>query len=270
MQSIKNHLSLVIALTSILFSIQIFFIVDRSINSYKEKLTSSYSMVVVSQKGIESSDFLAIDPLIGSSLELTPDSVIERLNAGMSTKNIELLKLSLPKFYKIQLKRYPTPSEIKKLTKEILDYPSVTKVEDFAYNHDKIYKLLLLFKDVVAIFAVSILVVTSLLIIKELRIWQFNHSERMNIMGLFGAPTWLRSAVLFRLAIVDALISSFFTFVLFVYMSTNAWVLQQFDNIGISIVIFDKINDFMLLFSVAIFLSVLLAVLIVLGHKEEV
>lgn len=270
MKSIKNHLSLIVALLSILFSIQVFIVVDRAINAYKEGLTSSYSIIVVSQKSIDNATILDFNPLIGSATELTTDNVIKRLNTNMNNKNIELLKLSLPKFYKLQLKHYPSPDEIQALTKDILSRPSVTKVEDFAHNHDKIYKLLLLFKGVVSIFSVSIFVVTTLLIFKELRIWQFKHSERMNIMGLFGAPVWLRSAVLFRLAIVDAVISSFLAFGVFTYISINEFVIQQFSNIGISIVIFDRIEDFVLLFSVAIFLSILLAMLIVLGHKEEV
>lgn len=270
MQSIKNHLSLVVALLSILFSMQVFIVVDRSISSYKDNLVKTYSIVIVSQKSIDTNSTLGFSPLISSVTELTPDSVIKRLNTNMDKKNIELLKLSLPKFYKLQLNSYPTPDEIKKLTKDILSHPTVTKVEDFSQNYDKIYKLLLLFKGVVAIFAVSIFVVTSLLIFKELRIWQFKHSERMNVMGLFGAPVWLRSAVLFRLALMDALISSLTAFALFTYFSSNEWILQQFTNIGINVVIFDIVDDSLLLFGVAIFLSVLLATLIVIGHKEEV
>jgi cell division transport system permease protein len=92
----------------------------------------------------------------------------------------------------------------------------------------------------------------------------------MSIMGLFGAPVWLRSAVLFRLAIVDAIIASLFAFGLFIYISSSMWVKTQFSNIGIDVVIFDVINDAALLFGAAIVLSILLASLIVLGHKEEV
>ena len=89
-------------------------------------------------------------------------------------------------------------------------------------------------------------------------------------MGLFGAPIWLRSAVLFRLSIVDALIASALAFVLFKYIASNTIVLEQFSNIGISITIFDPINDFSLLLLVSLSLSILLASFIVLGHKEEV
>jgi len=270
MKSIKNHLSLVLALISILFSIQVFTLIDRSIEAYKENLAKNYSVIVVSQKILSDETILGINEIISSVSQLTPDSVIKRLNRNMDAKNIELLKLSLPKFYKLRLDYYPSPDEIARLTKDLLRNSSITKVEDFSLNHDITYKLLLLFKGVISVFALIVLVVTILLIFKELKIWQFQHSERMNIMGLFGAATWLRSAVLFRLAIVDAIIASALIFLVFIYISTNAWILQQFKNIDVKIVLFDPMNDFFILFGVAISLSLLLASMIVIGHKEEV
>jgi cell division transport system permease protein len=270
MKSVKNHLSLVIALLSILFSIQIFIIVDRSISSYKENLALNYSVVVVSQKQLDAKKLIKENPIIAKVTKLSPDNIIKRLDTGMSSKNIDFLKLTLPKFYKVKLKHFPSPKEITSLTKGLLKNKSITKVESFADNHDTTYKLLLLFKSVISAFAVVMIVVTILLIFKELRIWQFKHNERMSIMGLFGAPVWLRSAVLFRLAIVDALVASALVFVLFSFISSNAWVHEQFNNIGIQITIFDPITDFFLLLMIAIILSILLASFIVLGHKEEV
>ena len=270
MKSIKNHLSLVIALLSILFSLQVFIIVDRSIDSYKENLATNYSVVVVSSKRLDDKTVIDANKIVSEVSALTPDSVIERLNTGMTKKNMELLKLTLPKFYKIKLTHYPTPKEIENLTKNLLNIKTITKVENFSHNHDTTYKLLLLFKTVISVFAISMFVVTILLIFKELRIWQFKHNERMSIMGLFGAPTWLRSAVLFRLSIVDALIASALAFGLFSFISSSEWVLQQFEYIGIQIVIFDPLYDFLLLLGVSVSLSIMLASMIVLGHKEEV
>jgi len=270
MKSIKNHFSLVIALLSILFSIQVFIIVDRSIEAYKNKLADNYSVVGVAQVKIENEKIKLLNPLIGDVSELSPDSVIKRLNTKMDKKNIELLKVTLPKFYKLKLTHFPSPQEIDQLTKTLLRNNSITKVENFSHNHDNTYKLLLLFKDVISVFSVTVFIVTILLILKELRIWQFMHNERMSIMGLFGAPVWLRSAVLFRLAMVDAVIASILTFILFTYLSTSQWIDKQFDNIGIDVVVFDNVVDFSILFGVAMLLSVLLASLIVIGHKEEV
>ena len=269
-KSVKNHLSLIVALISILFSIQIFVIVDRSIEAYKENLAKNYSVVIVSQKRIDSKDILSLDAIIDRVENLSPDNVIKRLNTDIDKKNMDLLKLTLPKFYKLYLKKFPSPKEIEKLRNKLFKIKSISKIEDFSNNHDITYKLLLLFKNVISVFAMVISIVTMLLIMKELRIWQFKHSERMNIMGLFGAPTWLRSAVLFRLSVVDAIISSMLVFFIFLYLSSNHFVLQQFKNINIEVVVFDKINDFFILLGVSLTLSIFLATMIVLAHKEEV
>lgn len=269
MKSVKNHLSLVVALLSILFSMQVFFIVERSIDAYKVNLSNNYSIIAVSKKELSSSDFIGINKIISKADELSPDSVVKRLTSDMKSTNVELLKLTLPKFYKLSLAYYPTPQEVKQLRSDLLKNGSITKVEDFSHTHDTTYKLLLLFKKVVALFAIVVLVVTVLLIFKELRIWQYKHNERMTIMGLFGAALWLRSAVLFRLAIVDALIASFIAFGVFMYLSSSPWVVEQFGNIGINVIVFNPIDDFIVILGVAVTISILLASLIVLGHKEE-
>jgi len=270
MKSIKNHLSLVIALLSILFSIQIFVIADRSIEAYKQELASNYSVVVVSQKKLDSDLIQKTNSIIAQIDTLTPDDVIKRLNTGMSSANIKLLKLTLPKFYKVKLKYYPSSAEVKILTNKLMKNNEILKVENFSHSHDTTYKLLLLFKTVISVFSLAMFVVTILLIFKELKIWQFKHNERMNIMGLFGAPTWMRSAVLFRLAIVDALIASAFAFVLFTIIAQDIWILEQFNYIGIKVIVFDSLYDTLTLSAIAISLSIILATLIVLGHKEEV
>jgi len=269
-KSFKNHLSLVIALVSILMTIQIFNIVERSIDAYKDKLTKNYSLVIVSQNKLAEKELQLKMPLIASLVELSADNVIKKLNTKISKGNLELLKVTLPKFYKIKLKSYPTPNEIQNLTKKLLNYKDISKVESFSATHDTIYNLLLLFRTVITVLAFSILVVTLLLIFKEMRIWQFKHNERMSIMSLFGAPTWLRSAVLFRLAIVDALIASFVAFVIFSYIASSSWVSEQLETIGIQVELFNVVHDSLTALLVSIVVSTMLATFIVLGHKEEV
>lgn len=270
MKSIKNHLSLIIALLSILFSIQLFMIIDRAIEAYSKNLLNNYSMIVVSKSEIPIKEMLSIDTIIADSKQLSTDSVINRLSKDMKSVHVELLRATLPKFYKLSLTHYPDPDEIKKLTKAILKKPSVMKVENFSHNHDIVYKLLFLLKNIISVFAGLVLIVTVLLIFKELKIWQYKHNERMSIMGLFGAPLWLRSAVLFRLAIVDALIASFIAFISFLYLSNSEAILLQLRSIDIEIVLFNPLSDFLIILGVSMSISILLASLIVIGHKEEV
>ena len=142
MKSFRNHLSLVVALLSILFSLQTFIIVDRSINAYKMNLAQNYSLVVVSQKNLKEKDIIKKSPLIFSLEPLSPDNVIKRLNAGIDKNSIAILKLSLPRSYKLKLKTYPSPSEIDKITEALLKSRSIIKVESFSKTHDTTYKLL--------------------------------------------------------------------------------------------------------------------------------
>ena len=270
MNAFKNHLSLIVALVGILFSLQTFTIVERSIDAYKQNLAKDYSIVVVSKKSLVEKSFKQKYALVATLQELSPDNVIKKLNTGIEKRNIELLKLALPRFYKVQLSHYPSSEEINSLTKSLLRDNTIIKVESFAKSHDSTYKLLLLFKSVITVFAMSVGIITILLISKELKIWQLKHTERMSIMGLFGAPTWLSSAVLFRLAIVDALIASGLSFVLFIYISSSDWVVSELSNIGIKVVIFDTFSDFLVMLGVSFMVSLLLASFIVISHKEEV
>ncbi len=269
MKSFKNHLSLITALITILFTIQVFIVVERSINAYEENLKNDYSIIVVVNKNLEKKDFLKIDSTIESAEELDPSHVIDSFKDEMKEQNLKLLKLTLPKFYRVRLDHYPTPAEIEKVSKKLLRHPMITRVEDFARNHDVIYKLLLLFKEVSTLFAIAIFAVTTLLILKELRIWQFQHNERMNIMALFGAPLWMRSAVLFRLAIVDAVLASLLVNGIFFLVVQYGWLQTQLKAIGIAVNIYVLPKDPVILSVIAFVLSILLAMLVIAGSKED-
>jgi cell division transport system permease protein len=103
-----------------------------------------------------------------------------------------------------------------------------------------------------------------------MRIWQFQHNERMSIMAMFGAPVWMRSAVLFRVSIVDAVIASVLAIGTITYADFMKVGNEQLQSIGIEVLLFDPINDSLLIVGVALSLSIILATLIVIGHKEEV
>lgn len=269
MKSFKNHLSLITALVTILFTIQVYIVVERSIEAYEQNLKNDYSIIVVVKKHLDTMSFLKIDSAIQSVEEIDPSRVITTFKNEIKDENLRLLKLTLPKFYRVRLDHYPTPVQIEKISKRLLKHPLITRVEDFAKNHDVVYKLLLLFKQVSSLFALAIFAVTTLLILKELRIWQFQHNERMNIMALFGAPLWMRSAVLFRLAIVDAIIASMLVIGAFLILEHYAWLDLYLRSIGITIDIFMIPDDAFLLSIVAFALSILLALLVILGSKED-
>lgn len=270
MKSLKNHFSLIAALFTILFTIQVYQVLERSILSYEESLRQNYSIVLISDKKLDELSIKSKFSLVRSMEPISPEKVIKRLEKEMDKTSLGLLRASLPKFYRLSLEHYPQPSEIEILTAQLLNIKSIRRVESFAQTHDQIYKLLLLYKGITQIFAFAVFIVTILLIAKEMRIWQFQHQERMNIMALFGAPIMLRSAVLFRLAIFDALIAATLLVLTFSLIINAGWVQPYFDDIHINVEIFSYAKDAFMHFAIALSLSIILALLLIINHKEEV
>lgn len=269
MKSLKNHISLIVALFTVLFSVQIYVGVDRTIAAYETRLKNDYSIIIVAHKAITPVEFKAMDSLIERSEAISVDQVLQRLQGEMSKKNLDLLRLTLPKFYRIYLTRFPTPQEISKLQKRLQKNSSIERVEGYSQTHDTVYKLMLLFKDVVQIFSIVIAAVTSLLILKEMRLWQFQHADRMSIMALFGAPVWLRSAVLFRLAIVDAIIATVLLCLAFFIIGQYGWIDVLLHTVGIEVQLFDFVNDSLRSLLIALGVAIALTLTIVIGHEEE-
>lgn len=270
MKSLKSHFSLIAALFTILFTVQVYKILDRSITTYEESLRANYSMVVISNTALDESFIKLKFDIIRSVEEISPEKVIQRLEKEMDKVSLGLLRASLPKFYKLSLEHYPQPEEVDMLSSQLSNLKSIKRVESFSQTHDQIYKLLLLYKGVTQVFAFAIFVITILLIAKEMRIWQFKHAERMNIMALFGAPVMLRSAVLFRLAIIDAIIAASLIIISFSLIATNGWADQYFEDINIQVNIFNYAKDSFLHFAIALSLSIFLASMLVITLKEEV
>jgi len=270
MKSLKNHFSLIAALFTILFTIQVYQVLERSISSYEENLRANYSIVVIAASNLDEASLKSRFSLIRSAEEISPEKVIKRLEKEMDKTSLGLLRASLPKFYRLSLEHYPQPEEIDILSSQLKNLKQIKRVESFSQTHDQIYKLLLLYKGITQIFAFAILVVTLLLIAKEMRIWQFQHQERMNIMALFGAPIMLRSAVLFRLAILDALLSAALIFATFSFIKQSGWIEPYFKDINIQIDIFRYTHDGLMHLGIALGLSVLLAIMLIINHKEEV
>lgn len=269
MKSLKNHISLIIALFTVLASVQIYVAVDRTIAAYESHLKDDYSVIVVSNKAFNDAELKAMSSMIERSESISTSAVLERLRGEMTDKNLELLKLTLPKFYRLYLNRFPTPKEITNLQNKLEKNSAIERVEGFSQTHDTVYKLMILFKDVVQVFSIAIAAVTSLLILKEMRLWQFQHAERMSIMALFGAPVWLRSAVLFRLAIVDAIIATLILCLAFFMIDYYGVLKPQFNTIGISVQLFNFVNDAIRSLIIALGISIILTLTIVIFQREE-
>lgn len=263
MKSLKSHLSLTVALFAILFTVQIFAIVLRLIDSYEEKLKESYAMVLISHAQLEDK---ALIPVVKGQFQLTilsNEEILQELSGDLDKKQITLLKATLPYFYELKLDHFPQPDEITSMEAKLLNIDGIKEIESFANRHDQVFRLLLLIKSVVNIFAVIIIIIAALLILKEMRLWQLNHQDRMHIMALFGAPVWLRSAVLFRFALLDTIFATVLTVSIFLSLGEVATVQKLFSTIGIHVSLINPMPEAFILFAVALVTSVSLALTLV-------
>ncbi len=208
MKSLKNHISFLIPLFTLLFSIQFSTMLSRGIINYESKLAGEYTIVVVSSSTIDRAAIAQIVPSINTIQEINKDKYIDKLKDNMSQSDIVYLRATLPKFYSIKLKHLPTKERLSEIANALKKYPKVQKVETFKTTFNKLHQFLKLAKSASIIFTVFISIISFLLIMKQMEIWTLQHRKRMYIMGLFGAPYWMKSASLYKAVILDAIIAA--------------------------------------------------------------
>jgi len=241
MKSIKNHLMFILPLMAILLGIEFFLVFDRTTNSYEKSLKEGYSMLVIANKPIEFATFKSLNTHIKISQTLKRDSIIKSVVKDIGESSREEIKDALPYFYTLKLDSYLDTGELDKIKKDIEYYKSVKRVETFGESYNDSYRLFSFIQFILQIFILFIGIVSLLLIIKQMEIWKYAHQERMQIMEIFGAPLMLRSGVLFKIALIDAIFSTIFVSSLFLYIKYD-WA----KNCGINIIMQNREELFMI------------------------
>jgi cell division transport system permease protein len=208
--------------------------IDKILNFYEERLNSEYSLIVVSDKGVTKSDIIQSDTIIKSAELISIEKVLDKIKQQISSKNIYKIKNIVPLFYTVKLRRYTDAERIEILKKNILKINGVKSVHAFEDMHDKMYEILSFFKTNISIFIILISIISFLLMIKQMTIWQLEHYERMQIMALFGAPVWLRSTILIKLAIVDATLALLMTIGVIYYIINQPQLLSVISELGMT------------------------------------
>ncbi len=263
MSFLKHHLSLIIPLVAFLFIYQFFKVSDRVVENYQNTLNSTYSIIVASEKPLERSDVEENVESLNTLEEIEQSEMLDKLKSEISAANLALLKMQLPKFYKITLKEFPDDKVLKRIRTQIEKIGGIKRVETFAKSHNRVYRLLVFNKSISKVFAILIFAISFLLMIKQVELWKFEHIERMEIMALFGAPYWMRSALLFRLAFVDSVISTGITAYAYYFLGHSNEVSYLIADLGIEKIPFDVISDSLVLLVISLaisFVSVLMVI----------
>jgi len=268
MKFIRNHLAFIFPMMAILLGVEFFLVFDRTTNSYEKGLKEGYSMFVVTKKPFEVEEFKELNRHISESLEIDKDRLAKQISDGMSQANAREILKALPYFYNLKLDGYLKSSALDGIKEDLLSNKDIKKVETFGNSYSDSYRLFTFIKLILNVFIIFMSLISLFLIIKQMEIWRYAHKERMQIMKVFGAPLMLRSGVLFRVALIDAIISSFLTSGAFLALKyklisdNHIEILTQKQNL-----LFQS-TDFLILIGASI-LIVLISVSLVVFDNEE-
>lgn len=235
MKYLRRHISLIFALVSMLCGFWLYDTIGKLTESYEAKLAKEYSIIAVSSDKITDDTFKRSSYLISSVEQIDAAPFFLQYSEDLSPEIYEQLKNSIPSFYRIRLYRYPSPDELTKVNAALKGLHGMLRVESFAKNQKTVSNTLEAFKNGVMVYSIIVLVFNVLLFAKFMEVWRYEHSSRMQIMAIFGAPMWMRSAVLFRMAFIDSIIAVLITIAIAYYASVApevAGFLASFGLVG--------------------------------------
>ncbi len=233
MKYLKSHITLIFSLVALLFSYQLYLVIGELTVSYEKKLANEYSIVAVSTQKIAENSFKHGSYLVASAEEINAQPFFAGFSSDLAPEVYQQLQSSLPSFYRIKLTKYPSKEELDGVTKSIKNLRGIIKVESFARTQNSISNLLDAFKSGVTAYLGVVFVFNILLFVKFMEVWRFEHISRMQIMAIFGAPVWMRSVVLIKMAIVDSFFAVAITVGAFYYLSISPDVALYLKSIGL-------------------------------------
>ena len=226
MKLLKSFLSFTFPLIIMLFIFAIYLLVDKVVNSYKNSIANDYAIVVITN-----TPFIDIDSLAGIRVkdveQLSRNKIIEGVKESLSGSSLDLLNKKLPYFYKIHLEEFPTTLKLEQIRDELKQMTNIKRVETFSTDHNQIYSLLVLIQNIVFILFIVVLVLSFLLLSKQIKIWFFEHNERITIIQLHGGSLLYSSKPIFKTILLSAVVSSVVVVSLLIMVVNNIGLFVQ-------------------------------------------
>ncbi|MCB4766896.1 MAG: cell division protein FtsX [Sulfurovum sp.] len=257
MKFVKNHLMFILPLMAILLGVEFYLVFDRTTDSYEKTLKEGYTMLVVTKKPVTLQKLKVLNKHIANIKAIEREQIISEVIQGVSKENKKEILAALPYFYNVGLDSYLGTLQIKQIQYGLEKDPNIKRVETFGSSYSSAYRLFSFIKFLLKVFIGFMGMVSLFLIVKQIEVWKYTHRERMEIMEIFGAPPILRSGILFKVAISDAFIATFFVSGIFFYVKF-IWATQS----GINLIVHKKnelfqVADMIILLGIALLLVVM-------------
>lgn len=265
----RQYVSLLIPLIALLIGIESIILSSRALNYYEDLVGRDYAIVIVSNKELHLGDIKARISDAEALLRLDSQSILDNIAKNFADSARENLQNSLPFFYSLKLKYFPSQSNITRIENVLQSIEGVFRVESFSKTHNQTYRLLVLLKSCTIILSAIIMILSLLLMIKQVEVWRFEHSERMEIMTYFGAPAKMKNKALYRLALIDSILASGFVICALVVASYNTKISAVMANLGIDIFsVKNFVLDSAILACSAYMISMMAVFVVILFQKE--
>ncbi len=252
MKSIKEHFMFMLPLMAMLIGIEFILIFNRVTSSYEEKLKNDYAILVVSKRQLDTPFLRSINDNIDSVEPMDRESIAKEVTSGMQDSAMVAIMKDLPYFFRIHLTSYLPLDELKKIKSQLSSVDGIQNVEIFGESYRTKHMMFRLVKIILNIFIVMLFVVSLLLVVKQMEVWQLAHKGRMAIMEIFGAPMMLRSGILFKIAFIDAVIATLLNIILFIYIKSTWANSTDISYIRDNKDLLFNISDFIILFVTAL------------------
>lgn len=268
MNTLKRHFSLLIPLITMLFSLQCLLILERIVAKQEQFITQKYAIGITAKNPV---NFDSIRSKIVEAKELTeinPKDSITKLTKDISDTNLTNLTKQLPYFYSLSLEYFPSTDRLNVIEAVLKKNPNIMSVDTFSKRHLENYTLLSFIKFSVITFAVILAVISFMLMLKQIEIWRYVNKDKMEIMDIMGANIWVRNRSLFKLALIDSFLASFFIMLLVFYVANLQITSDTLQALNIGLSIFSIPPDFIKLF-LAAFISSSCCVMFVILSKAR-
>ncbi len=268
MKFLKNTFSFIVPLTAMLLSFIIYMFASNILQNYKETIANDYSIVVITNTPLIKENLAKLANIrVHKIITLERNNIIKNIKSNLSKSSINLLKRKLPHFYKIKLEVFPTTSELQTIKNILYTNKNVRKVEIFSKNHNNIYLLLLLLSQISFVLFTIITIFAIIIISKQIRIWFFEHHEKIKILKLHGASILYSASTILNYAIFSSLISFLIVAGIFMYLINDISMLLPNDLGNIIILSLTLESSLMKIFLLSFGISIITILGVLFKYK---
>lgn len=268
--SFKKFISFSVPLIVLLVTLCIYIIINKIVLNYNNKINGDYSIVMISNIPMNETKLQEdISFKIKNIIHIKRDDILKDLNSSLSQNTFKILKKRLPYFYTISLYDFPTTNQLKKIKKELTNIHGIKQVNTFSKNHDTIYSLLTLIKTIITILFFAISIFAFLIIYDNIRIWFYEHHERLTIIKLHGGSILYGAKPIIKLSLLSSIFSSILTISIFTIFkpTLDIFIIKELSSIVSPNIIYFNLNDIILIFLASLILSTITVLGIILKQQ---